>query len=148
MLTPIVNGCISRLRSEDWRCVEHETSFLVQINCDWFAWCVVTAVALLLLHSFGFQSVVFLRFQGCFRFFSYYSHPRYPDSLSFLNLFSGCWLGGHLPLNFTPPWRKPLVTPLLVGKHCSNPSAAFVLVWKSSPVHSCTYDQNHNSLST
>ena len=34
----------------DWRCVEHETSFLVQINyCDWFAWCMVTAVALLLL---------------------------------------------------------------------------------------------------
>jgi len=29
---------------------EHETSFLVQINyCDWFAWCMVTAVALLLL---------------------------------------------------------------------------------------------------
>ena len=26
------------------RCVEHETSFLVQINyCDWFAWCMVTA---------------------------------------------------------------------------------------------------------
>ena len=36
--------------NKDWRCVEHETSFLVQINyCDWFAWSVVTAVALLLL---------------------------------------------------------------------------------------------------
>ena len=36
--------------NKDWRCVEHETSFLVQINyCDWFAWCMVTAVALLLL---------------------------------------------------------------------------------------------------
>ena len=36
--------------NKDWRCVEHETSFLVQINyCDWFAWCTVTAVTLLLL---------------------------------------------------------------------------------------------------
>jgi len=36
--------------NKGWRCVEHETSFLVQINyCDWFAWCMVTAVALLLL---------------------------------------------------------------------------------------------------
>jgi len=35
--------------NKDWRCVEHKTSFLVQINCDWFAWCVVTAVALLSL---------------------------------------------------------------------------------------------------
>ena len=36
--------------NKDWRCVEHETSFLVQINyCHWFAWCMATAVGLLLL---------------------------------------------------------------------------------------------------
>jgi len=48
-LPPVCNHSSFYLNM-DWRCVEHETSFLVQIKyCDWFVWCVVTAVALLVL---------------------------------------------------------------------------------------------------
>jgi len=60
-----------------------------QANCkNWapFSW------SFDIYYSFGFQLVaVFLRFSGCFCFFSQFRHPWHPTSLLFLNFFSECW---------------------------------------------------------
>ena len=76
-------------------------------------------------------------FWGVFSFLSLYKHPRHPDSLSFFNLFSECWLLGSLQPSFAPLAQKTLVTPPLTIRSQPTGTPATRRPSSSSFVRTC-----------